>query len=114
MLSTSRQAEYAGKFVRAHARVLGSDLKDLWIEDLADCAAFKAYLTMLAAVPEDVKPKPPITLEQNTALTEFKNALHRPVESSPLLRGGSVPCSPGRRMNNSSWRWEPLWEEAPV
>ena len=91
MLSTSRQAEYAGKFVRAHARVLGSDLKDLWIQDLADCAAFKAYLTMLAAVPEDVKPKPPITLEQNTALTEFKNALHRPVAVFATLEGRFSP-----------------------
>jgi len=46
---------------------------------------------MLAAVPEDVKPKPPITLEQNTALTEFKNALHRPVAVFATLEGRFSP-----------------------
>ena len=84
-------AEYAGKFVRVRARVIGSDLKDLWIEDPENCDAFNAYMTMLATFPENVEPKPPFLLEQNTSLADFKNALHRPVAVFVTLEGRFDP-----------------------
>jgi hypothetical protein len=72
-------AEYAGKFVRVRARVVGTDVNDLWIEDERDCSAFSSYMIMLAEFPQNVWPQPPFTLEQNTSLAEFNAALRRPV-----------------------------------
>jgi len=84
-------AEFAGKVVRVRARVIGTELNDLWIEDERDCSAFNSYMIMLAELPENVRPQPPFTLKQTTSLAEFKAALHRPVALWATLEGRFDP-----------------------
>jgi hypothetical protein len=83
--------DYAGKFVRVRARVIGTDVKDLWIEDERDCSGFASYIIMLAEFPENVRPQPPFSLQQNKSLADFKAALCRPVALWATLEGRFDP-----------------------
>lgn len=80
-------APYAGKFIRVRARVVGNDLRDLWIEDVAACSAPTSYMFMLAELPENVLPKPPFSLELDTSFAEFRNALTKHVALMATLEG---------------------------
>ena len=84
-------ARYAGNFVRVRARVMGHDLKDLWIEDVSACPAPTAYMSMLAELPDNVRPKPSFLLEPNASFLEFRDALHKHVALMAPLEGRLDP-----------------------
>jgi hypothetical protein len=91
-------APYAGKFVRVRARVIGHDLRDLWIEDVSACSKPTSYIFMLAELPEHVRPEPRFSLEMNPSLAEFREALPKHVAPSwRRWKAALIRFSSGRR-----------------
>jgi len=85
-------APYAGKFVRVRARIIGHDLRDLWIEDVSACSKPTSYMFMLAELPENARPKPPFSLEMNPSLSDFREALPKHVALMATLEGRFDPA----------------------